>query len=84
MQQGNLRKVHYELDNGREMVEEYNMDTSVLSRRAWRTKTNLGGEGHWEVEIGDPEPKAGSEEAVVIKESSNQVNIVRRLPINSL
>lgn len=75
IQQNNLRKVHFELANGKELVEEYNMDTSVLTRRAWRFKSELGAEGDWKVEIGDPEPTIGLTDSVLIKENSNQVNI---------
>lgn len=83
--EGNLKKVHYELAEGKEMVEEYNMETEVLSRRAWRVKTNLGGESMWEVEIGDPEPSALKPDDL-IKESSSQVCnqiIITRILISS-
>lgn len=73
IQQGNLRKVHYELPDNKQMVEEYNMDTGVVTRRAWKIKECLGGEGKWLIELGDPEPPALAGDALVIKESSNQV-----------
>ncbi|KFB43970.1 AGAP012517-PA-like protein [Anopheles sinensis] len=38
--QGNTRKVHYRFLDGREMVEEYSMDTGVILRRAWKTNRN--------------------------------------------
>lgn len=71
--QNNLKKIHYEIDKDVEMVEEYNMDTGVLTRRAWRRQTNMGGEGDWDIEIGDPEPTRLQKEICVIKEDSNQV-----------
>lgn len=55
-----IKKVHYKFEDGKEMVEEYNADTQVLLRRAWKTKSKLGGEGKWEVEIGDPIPDLSS------------------------
>lgn len=70
--QGNLKKVRYEFANGKEMVEEYNMDTNVLTRRAWKMNNDLGGEGRWTIEIGDPEPEV-IKENILIKESSSQV-----------
>lgn len=73
IQQGNLRKVHYDLPNGKEMVEEYNMDTGIVNRRAWKIKKDLGGEGQWFIELGDPEPPGLSGEQILIKENASQV-----------
>lgn len=73
--QNKVTKVHYLFQNGKEMVEEYNMETEVLIRRAWKVRTELGGEGVWDVEIGDPEPKINTD-AVLIAENSNQVKFV--------
>lgn len=84
IQQGNLRKVHYELPSGKEMVEEYNMDTSVVTRRAWKVKKELGGEGQWSIEVGDPEPAGLSSEQVLIKENSSQPFVTRRITKKSL
>lgn len=53
-----LKKIHYKFQDDKEMVEEYNVDTQVLLRRAWKVKGKIGGEGKWEVEIGDPIPDA--------------------------
>jgi len=57
------------------MVEEYNLETDVLTRRAWRRKTSLGGEGQWNVEIGDPEVQFLNLDQVGIKESSSAVRL---------
>lgn len=73
IQQGNLRKVHYEFEEGNAMVEEYNTETGVLTRRAWKKKTKLGGDCDWDIEIGDPEPKHLRTEGLIIEESANQV-----------
>jgi hypothetical protein len=67
------RKVHYRFSPAEEMVEEYNLETDVLIRRAWRKKNSLGGEGQWEVEIGDPESRFLNLDQVGIKESSSAV-----------
>lgn len=56
LKEDKVKKVHYKFEDGKEMVEEYNADTQVLLRRAWKIKGKLGGEGKWEVEIGDPIP----------------------------
>ena len=55
------------------MAEEYSVDTDVLLRRAWRRRTTLGGDGQWEVEIGDPEPRFTNLDQVGIKESNTTV-----------
>lgn len=72
MLQDNLKKVHFDFENGREMVEEYNLDTNVVTRRAWKVKGQMGGAGEWEIELGDPE-YSQKEHTLVIKENSSQV-----------
>lgn len=69
------RKVHYKFNDDEEMAEEYNMQTDVLVRRAWRRKNTLKKDGEWEVELGDPEPAAMRDLGanVGIIESSSQV-----------
>lgn len=69
-----IMKIHYKFQDGREMVEEYNMDTQVMLRRAWKLQGKLGGEGKWDVEVGDPIP-AGTPviDAIEISESKDQV-----------
>ncbi|XP_022828014.1 protein DPCD isoform X2 [Spodoptera litura] len=58
LKEDKLKKIHYKFQDDKEMVEEYNVDTQVLLRRAWKVKGKLGGEGKWDVEIGDPMPDA--------------------------
>ncbi|KAF5297218.1 hypothetical protein FQR65_LT10034 [Abscondita terminalis] len=83
IQQGNLRKVHFALPNNKEMVEEYNMDTGVVTRRAWKLKKDIGGEGDWFVEVGDPDPTIVKSD-ILIKENSTQPFITRRLTKKNL
>lgn len=75
-----LKKIHYNFENGKEMVEEYNVDTQVLLRRAWKVKGKLGGEGKWDVEIGDPIPDATPriDSGAEIMESKDQPILTRR------
>ncbi|KAG6446036.1 protein DPCD [Manduca sexta] len=74
-----IKKIHYKFEDNREMVEEYNVDTQVLLRRAWKVKGKLGGEGKWEVEIGDPLPDmmVNTDSAEII-ESKDQPIVSRR------
>lgn len=67
------RKVHFLLENGKEMVEEYNMNTNVVVRRAWKEKNSFGTNVGWTVEVGDPELKQNNIEFYGIEESSNTV-----------
>lgn len=70
-----IKKIHYKFDDGKEMVEEYNVDTKVLLRRAWKMKGKLGGEGKWSVEIGDPiVDNPPNTDANSIVESKDQVS----------
>nr|CAI5851876.1 unnamed protein product [Callosobruchus analis] len=75
----NLKKIHYAFENGEEMVEEYNLETNVITRRAWKRKGELEGEGKWDIEIGDPEPNYEKKDEEVIKESPNQPFVSRRI-----
>lgn len=68
------RKVHYLLEDKREMVEEYNVNTNVVVRRAWRKKNNFGKPIGWSIEIGEPEMFIEDESTTSeIQESSNMV-----------
>lgn len=69
------RKIHFLLEDGREMVEEYHAENDVLVRRAWKEKGKLGQDVGWIVEVGDPEPKQNNIEVYGIQESSSAVRI---------
>ncbi|XP_026748949.1 protein DPCD [Galleria mellonella] len=79
LKEDKIKKVHYKFEDDREMVEEYNVDTQVLLRRAWKVKSKLGGDGKWEVEIGDPIPDpTPNVEIADIVESKDQPIVTRR------
>lgn len=69
----NLKKVHYEFEDGKELVEEYDLTTNCVTRRAWRCNKELKGEESWEIEVGDPTPKYNAEEKCMIREDASQV-----------
>lgn len=72
------------MEDGREMVEEYHMETNVLVRRAWREKGKLGQDIGWVVEVGDPEPKGQDNlEISGIRESSTAVSVFLYLSISN-
>ncbi|XP_028130487.1 protein DPCD [Diabrotica virgifera virgifera] len=78
IKQRDLKKVRYELEQGQVMVEEYNIQTGVLTRRAWKRLGTLADEEAWDIEIGDPDPTFLNKEECSIKESSGQPCITRR------
>ncbi|CAG4930432.1 unnamed protein product [Colias eurytheme] len=79
LKEDKVRKIHYKFDDDKEMVEEYNVDTKVLLRRAWKSKGKLGSEGKWDVEIGDPIPDAVQPiDSAEIVESKDQPVVTRR------
>ncbi|XP_031841132.1 protein DPCD [Nomia melanderi] len=78
------RKVHFLLDDGRELVEEYHLETNVLVRRAWKETSNFGQKIGWNIEVGDPEPRQNNIEVYGIQESSNNPIISRRITKTSL
>lgn len=73
LKQNHLLKVHYALPDGREMVEEYDTNTDVLTRRAWKLKNAIGDGDDWSIEVGDPERTVLMKDGSVIQENSSQV-----------
>lgn len=68
-----VRKIHYKLSDGKEMVEEYSMSTDVLQRRMWKVFDPFRGE-KWDVELGDPLAQLESVDSIGIKENSTTVS----------
>ncbi|EZA52753.1 hypothetical protein DMN91_002108 [Ooceraea biroi] len=83
MQNGG-RKAHFLLEDGREMVEEYNAETNVVIRRTWKTKNSFDTFTGWEVEVGTSVPKQNNLETTGIQESSTSPFITRRITKRSL
>ncbi|XP_038678022.1 protein DPCD isoform X2 [Scyliorhinus canicula] len=48
--QDGKKKVHYLFLDGSEMVEEYDVSNDQLIVRKWKRKSQLGSQGHWQVE----------------------------------
>ncbi|KAL4639971.1 protein DPCD isoform X1 [Arapaima gigas] len=73
------RKVHYLFSDGKELAEEYDMATDELLVRKWRKKNTMGGQGPWEVEVGEPTPSIESVlEPNVIKENCSNPLFMRK------
>lgn len=89
---GKVRKVHYKMCDGAEMLEEYSMETGILIRRAWKKQTDvlcmkpadddLNIRFDWNIELGElaSQPITGE---FVVKESSATVSMVLYLHIIS-
>ncbi|XP_045464661.1 protein DPCD-like [Harmonia axyridis] len=79
-----LKKVLYELKDGRELVEEYDLQSNLVTRRAWKVKDQLGKQKEWDIELGDPEPNSEDLSRVSIKENASQPIVSRRNTKTSL
>lgn len=75
LKQNHLLKVHYALPDGREMVEEYDTNIDVLTRRAWKVKNAIGDGDEWSIEVGDPERIVLMNDGSLIQENSSQVRV---------
>ncbi|XP_072318537.1 protein DPCD [Eucyclogobius newberryi] len=64
------RKVHYLFTDGKEMAEEYDVNTDELLVRKWRHKHTLGAHEQWQVEVGEPFT-VGSLESEIKENNSN-------------
>lgn len=79
---GKLRRIHYKMTDGAEMVEEYSMDTGILVKRAWKKKRDIlctdatenmnSADFNWDIELGEKiQPLKNSE--FLVKESTSEV-----------
>jgi hypothetical protein len=79
MVQDDRRKIHFNLPDGSEMVEEYDQRTGDLVVRKWRRKSTLGANSKWEFEVGEaPYDHMMSLEAEHIRASNTNPIFVRR------
>ncbi|XP_063221630.1 protein DPCD [Bacillus rossius redtenbacheri] len=79
------RKVHYRFEDGEEMVEEYSLQTDVLTQRAWRRPDRLGRAGCWQAEVGDPRSRLDAPaDSVLIQESSSTPVVTKRVTRGNL
>lgn len=79
---GEFRKFHYKFTDGREMAEEYSLQTGVCMRRAWRNATSLtkGPSAEWQLELGDVvRPLNPSATQFVVKESLTEPQLSKRV-----
>eukprot|EP00066_Takifugu_rubripes_P007203 XP_003972544.1 PREDICTED: protein DPCD isoform X1 [Takifugu rubripes] len=69
------RKIHYLFTDGKEMAEEYDLETDELVGRRWRHRNALGAVGPWQVEVGEPiaGPDASTSSEVIKENCSNPI-----------
>ncbi|XP_048843756.1 protein DPCD isoform X2 [Brienomyrus brachyistius] len=79
------RKVHYLFSDGKQMAEEYDMKTDELVVRKWRTKSKLGAQGPWEMEVGEsfPSTEAVLEHQLIKENCSNCLCVKTPKPVFS-
>ncbi|KAL0269949.1 UNVERIFIED_CONTAM: hypothetical protein PYX00_007522 [Menopon gallinae] len=83
--QDGKKKVHFKFQDGREMVEEYSLETNVIIRRAWRTCKKFASQPKWEIEVGDPDPVFAEEmDNIGITECSTAPFVTKRITKTSL
>ncbi|XP_066149256.1 protein DPCD [Euwallacea fornicatus] len=81
----NLKKIHFDFGDGRELVEEYDLSTALLTRRAWRFNKGFNkNEETWEIEVGDPEPNYKPNDKCMIRENSNQPFVTKSVTKSTL
>ncbi|KAM6972396.1 protein DPCD [Aplochiton taeniatus] len=73
------RKIHYLYTDGREMTEDYDLKTDDLIVRKWRSKSTLGAQGPWQIEVGEPNLEvAATLQSDVIKENCGNPVFIRK------
>ncbi|XP_053677213.1 protein DPCD [Anopheles nili] len=81
---GNVRKIYYQFADGREMAEEYSTETGVVLRRAWKKKSAIIQKDDWITELGEPISMGLNENDCILKESSSEPLLSKRLTRNSI
>ncbi|XP_028391076.1 protein DPCD-like [Dendronephthya gigantea] len=76
--QDGRRKIHYTFPDSRELVEEYDIHSSLLLVRKWKSKTTLGVEKKWEFEVGEDLSMPGLHETSQIVENRSNPIFVRK------
>lgn len=84
---GTIRKVFYKFPDGRQMVEEYNMETGLIKKRSWKKCRQLMGEPEWEDEIGETINQINKEggdsknslEYLQVKQSNTEPILTKRI-----
>ncbi|KAM4603814.1 protein DPCD [Polymixia lowei] len=73
------RKIHYLFTDGKEMAEEYDFKTDELIVRKWRSKSPLGAQGQWQIEVGEPHAVTVAPlDSEVIKENCSNPVFMRK------
>ncbi|XP_035793751.1 protein DPCD-like isoform X1 [Anopheles albimanus] len=79
---GNIRTVYYRFLDGREMIEEYNIETGIVLKRAWKVKSRLIRKDEWEIELGDSKCPIFIENEPILKEAETEPVMSKRITRN--
>lgn len=82
--QGTVRKVHYNFADGTEMAEEYSTETGCVLRRAWKVRSDILRKDDWEVELGEPMPKALKTDGLALQEAPTEPILSKRATRNCI
>ncbi|EAT37224.1 AAEL010760-PA [Aedes aegypti] len=84
--QGTVRKVHYSFPDGTEMAEEYSTETGCVLRRAWKLRSDLLRKDDWEIELGEPIPKAlkNDHDGFALQEAATEPFLSKRVTRNCI
>lgn len=75
---GGRKKIHTNLPDGSEMVEEFDERTDILLLRKSRRPTKMGGEGEWVFEVGQAPEAAFDPHSDMLRASSSDPIFVRK------
>ncbi|XP_049540100.1 protein DPCD [Anopheles darlingi] len=79
---GNVRTVYYRFLDGREMFEEYSIETGMVLKRAWKVKSRLIRKEEWEIELGDTICPSLVETEPNLKEAETEPVVWKRITRN--
>jgi DPCD protein family len=73
-------KFHYKWVSGREMVEEYNLETGMLTHRRWKKDSLLkNGTLEWDIEVGEASRVEQDGEPEVLLKVENEPVLTKRI-----
>lgn len=79
---GNVRTVYYRFLDGREMIEEYSVETGLVLKRAWKIKSRLIRKEEWQIELGDSKCPSLIENEPILMEAKTEPMVWKRITRN--
>ncbi|XP_050092891.1 protein DPCD [Anopheles aquasalis] len=79
---GNVRTVYYRFSDGREMIEEYSIETGLVLKRAWKVQSRLTRKEEWQIELGDSKCPSLIDNEPMLKEAETEPMVWKRITRN--